>query len=407
MRLVVTLLHGTFAKNATWVDDSGSIAVALKARFGDSVGIERLRWSGANSFEGRREATGMLREHILGAAGEDVMHVVVAHSHAGNVVAYAARDPDVDARLAGVVTMATPFIVARKRNLGHVGFAIGQALVLWLVLALYWLASSWLGPLLGSAPAAELSAGYKVALIVGLALLVEVPGLLLAAAAQRASALLLLDELKLAPLTRERMLILRAMADEASAVITFLQLPSVLATLVFGRFARAADAVVDWAGRIVKRPLLAFGAYVLLFVASVLPAGLALWATGSQPLMYVVMIGLMGLSYGPLVFMMLRNRHLAYVTAAASLAIPMAPVLVVIALAAGLAYGKRFAPAILDLDVSVESAPIGAYLLTLLSPAAASDPDRPGGLLHSVLYDDERAIGLICDFVADRMPPPV
>ncbi len=406
MRLVVTLLHGTFAKNATWVDDSGSIAVALKARFGDSVGIERLRWSGANSFEGRREATGMLREHILGAAGEDVMHVVVAHSHAGNVVAYAARDPDVDARLAGVVTMATPFIVARKRNLGHVGFAIGQALVLWLVLALYGLASSWLGPLFGSAPAAELSDGYKVALIGGLVLLVELPGLLLAAAAQRASALLL-DELALAPLTRERMLILRAMADEASAVITFLQWPSVLATLVFGRFARAADAVVDWAGRIVRRPLLAFGAYVLLFVASLLPASLALWATGSQALMYVVLIGFMGLSYGPLVFMMLRNRHLAYVTAAGSLAIPMAPVLVVIALAAGLAYGKRFAPAILDLDVSVESTPIGTHLLTLLAPAAASDPDRPGGLLHSVLYDDERAIGLICDFVAGHMPPPV
>lgn len=406
MRLVVTLLHGTFAKNATWVDDSGSIAVALKARFGDSVGIERLRWSGANSFEGRREATGLLRTHILGGAGEDVMHVVVAHSHAGNVVAYAARDPEVGARLAGVVTMATPFIVARKRNLGHVGFAIGQALVLWLVLALYWFASSWLGPLLGSAPAAELTAGYKVALIVGLVLLVEVPGLLLAAAARRSSALLL-DELALAPLTRERMLILRAMADEASAVITFLQLPSMLSTLVFGRFARAADAVVDWAGRTVKRPLLAFGAYVLLFVASLLPAWLVLWATGSQPLMYVVLIGLMCLSYGPLVFMMLRNRHLAYVTVAGSLAIPMAPVLVVIALAAGLAYGKRFAPAILDLDVSVESTPIGAYLLTLLSPAAASDPDRAGGLLHSVLYDDERAIGLICDFVADRMPPPV
>ena len=404
--LTITLLHGTFAKNATWVDDDGSIARALKGRFGDRVAIERLRWSGANSYEGRREATDLLRRHITQPAperGEATRHIVVAHSHAGNVVAYAARDAAVDAKLAGVVTLATPFIVARERNLGHVGRLISQAMVLWLVLGLYALAAAWLGPRFGSVPGAELSMGGKLALILGLALLVEVPGLLLAARLRRSSAALL-DDLALASLGPDRILILRAMADEASALITFLQFPSVASTILFGRLAGAADAIVRWCGRLAQRPLLAIGAYFAFLIGSMLPAGLAMWATGSELFMFVVLIFFMCASYGPLIFMMLRNRHLAYVTAAGFLAVPLAPMLLLLALAASVAYGRRFALTILSLDVGVESTPIGAYRLTLLSPSSAAHPDRPGELLHSALYDDERAIGLICDFVQARLP---
>ena len=239
--LVVTLLHGTFARNATWVNSDGSIASALKARFGRAVEIESMGWSGANTFKGRRDATKLLRQHILRPRPDmrGAAHLVVAHSHAGNVVAYAARDAEVDAKLAGVVTLATPFIVARKRNLGRVGAAVGQSFVIWLTLALYWLAASWLGARFGHAQDTEIAAGYKIALIVGLALLVELPGLLLAAVWRRSSASLL-DELAFAPIGRERLLVLRAMADEASAAITFLQFPSVMATILFGRLASTA-----------------------------------------------------------------------------------------------------------------------------------------------------------------------
>ena len=68
-----------------------------------------------------------------------------------------------------------------------------------------------------------------------------------------------------------------------------------------------------------------------------------------------------------------------------------------------IAYGPRFARASLDLDISVESTPVGEYLLRLIAPVAAADLNHPGGLLHSKLYDDEHAIDLIAGFIADRL----
>jgi hypothetical protein len=98
--LIVTPVHGTFAREATWVNPEGSIATALKARFGEAVLIDSIRWSGGNSFGARREATELLRQHVLKPrpGSEDVAHIVIAHSHAENVVAYAARDLEVDAK---------------------------------------------------------------------------------------------------------------------------------------------------------------------------------------------------------------------------------------------------------------------------------------------------------------------
>lgn len=404
-KLVITLLHGTFAKDATWVNPEGRMATALKARFGDAVAIESpLRWSGANSFDGRTEATELLQRHILRPrpAAEGASHLVIAHSHAGNVVAYAARNAAIEAKLAGVVTLATPFIVARERNLGRVGTVAAQAMVLWLVLALYWLCALWLGARLGSAPDAALSAGGKIALIVGLALLVEIPGLRLVAAGRRRSAALL-DQLAHAPVPRERLLILRQMADEATTAITFLQVPSMMTSLLFGKLAGWTDAIVRRCERLAQRPLLAVGACLLLLPASAAPGALALWLTGSELLMTVVLIAGMCLTCGPIIFMILRNRHLAYVTAAGCMAIPLAPAVLLVACAAWLAYGRRFALAHFDLDISVESTPVGEYGLTLLAPASAADPDRPGELLHSALYNDDRAIEIIGDFIETRL----
>ena len=404
--IVVTLMHGTFACKATWVNADGRIARALKARFGDAVTTECIRWSGANTFGARRTATDLLRTHLLGPwpGREDAGHVVVAHSHAGNIVAYAARDPAVDAKLAGIVTLATPFIVARERNLGWAGMLVSQSLVIWLVLGLFWLAQSWHAQRAGWGADGQFATAYKIALIVALVVLIEIPGLLLTRAWRRSSRRLL-EEVALAPIARERILILRAMADEATGVITFLRLPSALATVAFGWFAGLTDAYVRWCARLVQRRWVAVVAFLPMWVISGLPALLIGWWTGSELLMWVVLIAATGFSYGPVVFLWLRRPDLALIVAAAGLAIPLAPALVIIAIAAAIAYGPRFALANLDLDISVESTPVGEYLLTLLSPSAAADPDHPGGLLHSALYEDERAIGLIGDFIAVRLGP--
>jgi hypothetical protein len=393
---IVTLVHGTFAKGAEWVQSEGTLGRALKAQFGQAVAIEEMGWSGGNHFKARREAAEKLRAHVLRKRDglEGAKHVVVAHSHAGNIVFYAARDPAVNDRLAAVVTLAVPFIVARRRNLGWSGKVMSQAFVIWLVLGLFylidsvWASSVWM-------------LWQKTALFVALVALVEVPGLLLARHWAESSEALL-EQLGHAEILRERLLILRAVADEATGVITLLQFPSLAATLVIGKLAKITDRYVLWCARLVERPIRAFGFCLVASVASIAPGVVVLWLTGSQLLLYVTLIVLACLSYGPVIFLWLRNPPLALVTASGPIAILAAPIVLILAITL-LVFGPRFAIANMYLDISVEATPIGEYEVTLLSPPSAGDPDTPGGLSHSALYDDERAVKRICDFIAARL----
>ncbi|MEK6410489.1 MAG: hypothetical protein AABN34_26495 [Acidobacteriota bacterium] len=405
---IVTLVHGTFAKGAPWVQAKGTIGSALKARFGDAVAIEDMEWSGGNHFKARREAAEKLRTHVMLKRDgmEGAKHVVVAHSHAGNIVSYAARDAAVNDRLAAVVTLAAPFIVARRRNLGWSGKVASQAFVLWLVLGLFYLIDSlWVSAWMP---------WQKTALFVALVALVEVPGLLLAHRWAESSEAFL-EQLGHAEILRERLLILRAVADEATGVITLLQFPSLAATLVLANLAKITDRYVLWCARLVERPILAILFCLVAWAAVFIPGFLILWLTGSKLLFYVTLIVFMCLSYGPVIFLLLRNLLmalapafgpilllLAMVTASGPIALLAAPIVLILAITL-LGFGPRFAIANIYLDISVEATPIGEYEVTLLSPSSAGDPDTPGGLLHSALYDDERAVKLICDFIAARL----
>lgn len=394
-RFVVTLVHGTFARGAAWVRAEGSIAQALRHRFGDSVVIEEMSWSGGNHFRARRDAAEKLRHHVLRPREDaaETSHVVIAHSHAGNVVMYAARDATVSTRLAAVVTLATPFIVARRRNLGQTGRWLFQGLVLWIVFGLFYLLYSRSG------------AGWTLAQTAGViaivVALVEIPALMLVKR-WADSSVGLIEQLSHAEDLAGRLLILRAVADEATGVITFLQFPSLVTTLVLGSLARLADRYVRWTWLKARHPLRALGLFLLGLALGMAVAFLTIWVTSSIFLGQVALLAVGVLLVGPVTFSVLRNAHLALVTAAMPLALLAAPVMLVLAITL-LAFGPRFALANLHLDLSVEATPVGTYGVTLLSPERAGDPDAPGGLLHSVLYDDPEAIAMICDFIEARI----
>ncbi len=135
----VTLVHGTFARHAKWVRPSGALATALRAVPGTRV--QALCWSGRNTQSARFRGARALHDHLVGLTERfpDAAHVVVAHSHGGNVALYALRDEDGadDPRLGDVhvVTMSTPFITAERKILGGggVAFAITSVgfLALW------------------------------------------------------------------------------------------------------------------------------------------------------------------------------------------------------------------------------------------------------------------------------------
>jgi alpha-beta hydrolase superfamily lysophospholipase len=83
-----------------------------------------VNWGGWNRVGTRKRGAALLSQHLRESSlSEGERRFVIAHSHGGNVAMYAVRDKEAAARTAGIVTLATPFLVAQRRH-----FALGMAL---------------------------------------------------------------------------------------------------------------------------------------------------------------------------------------------------------------------------------------------------------------------------------------
>lgn len=116
---VVVLVHGTFARGASWTRPDSPLAMTVTKALGGSVLSKSFDWSGQNSHTARLSAGTDLAERLrsLSHKHPNASLQIVAHSHGGNVAAYALRSPQAQASVKSVVCLGTPFIVARPRNL--------------------------------------------------------------------------------------------------------------------------------------------------------------------------------------------------------------------------------------------------------------------------------------------------
>ncbi len=119
-KIVVTLVNGTFAEDAPWIQSDSRIARCLKERWGDYVQVEKFSWDGHNTIKARISAAGRFIKHVKCVSkraenkGDKIRHFAIAHSHGGNVVMLACKDDTTEKALAGVITLATPFLYFRK-----------------------------------------------------------------------------------------------------------------------------------------------------------------------------------------------------------------------------------------------------------------------------------------------------
>jgi len=133
-RVIAHLVHGTwpaggflahrypriFKPQPVWIDEGSDFRRDVEARV---PGIEwrPFRWSGENSELDRRRAAmsfaDMLRRELDSA--QDACHVVIAHSHGGNVALWGLGHLDQASRnrVAGFATMGTPFLHFESRPL--------------------------------------------------------------------------------------------------------------------------------------------------------------------------------------------------------------------------------------------------------------------------------------------------
>jgi hypothetical protein len=91
---VVTMIHGTFAKNALWTSDGSNLCKALREHLPGDLVIRRFPWSGANRNSDRIEAAKKLADALNEnlASYPYAAHFVIAHSHGGNLALYAMGD---------------------------------------------------------------------------------------------------------------------------------------------------------------------------------------------------------------------------------------------------------------------------------------------------------------------------
>jgi pimeloyl-ACP methyl ester carboxylesterase len=115
--VVVTLVHGTFAKGAPWTKDGSILRQQIAAELGSlehDVIFDVFEWSGRNTHKARVKAGYRLADHIreLRKRYPIAKHFIVAHSHGGNVALLAHKHLEPHLHATGVATLGTPFIHA-------------------------------------------------------------------------------------------------------------------------------------------------------------------------------------------------------------------------------------------------------------------------------------------------------
>src|ERR1700726_3299876 len=87
-RIVVHLVHGTFAQNAAWTKEGSFLRSKIEDTFPPGkVSFSEFTWTGENSHRQRFNAAIDFYEHLSRAfQAEPGAHFIIAHSHGGNVV---------------------------------------------------------------------------------------------------------------------------------------------------------------------------------------------------------------------------------------------------------------------------------------------------------------------------------
>lgn len=411
---VITLVHGTWARNAGWIRPRSALSRALRERLGQDTKIFPFIWSGHNSPSARSLASERLRKKLALRLKDyaTARHYIVCHSHGGNIAltAVAGADSEKQAgtdlakRIDGIVCLATPFLVARKRDLGPqpIPNMAAAAIGVWILLMLSigaMLPSSW--------PAAVTFVFQTAALIVA--------GLTFIALAREwlGFAKKLQNELTTPSIDPDRVLIVRSPADEASGILVFSQFISWATVRGYlwsqGLFARLETAMTRWAER--KWSVLAVAAFAVVLI----PIFVFLLAYSDQPdlafrswirvLAWAGLIALFVIVLEALVLVIPFIGGVDFATALFRFAVSALiwPLILLLSVFL-LPFGWRIALANVLLEVTAETTPVGrSWTVNLVEPPESNEPGKGARpLMHSIIYENPSALETVCDWIVSR-----
>jgi len=400
-RHVITLVHGTWARKAGWIRPDSLLSKGLRERLGPDTRIFRLVWTGRNSPTARAHAAERLRKKLALRLKDrpTARHTIIGHSHGGNVALHAVAGSDLENRIDGIVCLATPFLVAREREIGenHIEYVwAAVALIAFLIVISNFAALRAFLPL------------PKIVFLALAALLTVVLALPLIALGMKwhAYAGRLCKELASPPIDPRRVLIVRSSADEASGALVFAQFMSWLTVRIYlrsqGLYARLERTTMRWGAN--TRLLLAVAAIALVIFFGVLATDddptLARWRDirSLAGIVSILAAILAAISF------FFPSTAAGIVTLAPLLLISILiwPMIVLLSVFL-LPFGWRIALANILLDVTAETTPLGSsWTVHVLPPPAKSELKDATPLMHSTVYDDPAALDIICDWIATR-----
>jgi pimeloyl-ACP methyl ester carboxylesterase len=366
MHYVFVLIHGTFARRATWIDPGSSFSRSIRQEFGADVKIVPFSWDGRNSARRRREASQSLASllHSLFRDDPEARYVLIGHSHGGTVAINALHDPECSQRVRDVICLSTPFLHFRRRvdldnTAGSAATAVFAAALLILCTPMFYV----LGP-------KSVLAWVTAPLLIVAALSLQrkiVNFLTDEAAVQRR-----INDLRLPSLHGRRLLLVRTAGDEASGILAVGRTISWLsnrASLIWESIGAAVFNLL-----VIASVLVLFSAAVYAFARSGFP--LALWT---------LLLGLSALV--PLYWLSI----VVVVIVISALDVPFA-----LAHLALWVHGTDLLRVFAALEVSAEDTPPGAWSVHNLSFAENE------GLLHSVGYEHAAVPPLIRRWVMGK-----
>lgn len=424
-RIVVTLVHGTFARNAAWLRSDSRLCEAIRNAFaGEPLKFVPFRWSGRNSVSARHDGGARLVQSIQASVAQwpQARQIVIAHSHGGAVALSALRNESVNHAVLGVVCLSTPFLVAQLRPVSvmtRIGISWTPALILSLIL---FLATEMSISSLGLKPWLMQHDWLDALLWMTLLMVITVFIMVLFQAPRwiRSRAAMVLARMQLADIEPERLLIIRAPGDEASAALGAVQIVNFVVSRLWdgtsdwlvGLVRNTKERTDQWRDALEDHRALHVGLSLAAFILAVWLLGSSFHVPGGRQVGLLVAF-CAGASWWQ---HFVKNNGFRWLFPIMGLvgrfllAIVAAPLPVLLALLA-MPFGPELAIASLVLNVSAEATPPGRHQVwQLRAPQARLDPgaEAPAapsvaGLAHSVAYNDPAGLALIAQWMGQRM----
>jgi hypothetical protein len=388
-KAVVTLVHGTWARNAKWTKAGSSLFSHLEECLPKPAIVTGFSWSGKNSARARKRASEELCAHLRRMVEENpqAAHFVIGHSHGGNVALKAVAEGQMFETVS-LICLSTPFFNIRPRFRGHGERLkkIGMGVLFSLMVV-----SGFLYPKFANNHSGLFIGTFFLVLFIFAGI-----GLLWRKAAREFA-----DQVAISISESASLVVIRTVGDEASAFIGAFQIATWVMTklgiLYVSAIVGIADFVIGTKEK-AERYLKSKERWMFAFIAILIAIDTVLRIIYGK---FIMWEALLNLGRSPTAWrwservQFLGDHSPPYLVV---LMLPLGLLALGIMLSGILPLGLQAVIGLLLYEVTVEAVPPGGWKVYQINPQ-----EDGAGLMHSLSYESRLALQAVREWIDQRM----